>query len=426
MTESNSTQPPQIERPTPSILESLEDTGLDFGFLTDLTLKTVYSDTNCTTVGVAEKLKLPVSITGDLLQHLVRDRFIENRGQVTFQNNRYGMLDRGWERAHRVLEVSGYIGPAPVSLNSYNDMVQLQEKTEEPINSESVRAAFSHLVLPESTIQTLGLVVNSRRSLFMTGLPGNGKTSIAKALHSTSGGEIWIPYAIEVEGQVIKVFDSYNHEPINPQPSVKHDGRWVKILRPLVIVGGELMIESMDLAYNQTVRYYEAPIQMRSNGGTLIIDDFGRQRIEPRDLLNRWIIPLEGKVDYLTLHTGKTIQIPFEQLLIFSTNLDPHELVDDAFLRRMGYRLRVDPPSVEEYALIFQRYVESHGLNFDRNLLDRLLMRYQQDQRRMNSCEPHDLIERCFDISRYENRPLTLTPDLLELAWDNYFGTKDS
>ena len=426
MTESNSTQPLQIERPTLPIPERLEDTGLDFGFLADLTLKTVYSDTNCTTIRAAEKLKLPVSIIGPLLQHLVHEQFIEIRGQVSIQNNRYAMLIRGWERAHRLLDVSGYIGPAPVSLNSYIAMVQLQEKIKEPINSESVRTALSHLVLPESTIQTLGLVVNSRSSLFMTGPPGNGKTSIANALHSALGGEIWIPYAIELDGQVIKVFDSHNHKPINLQPSVRHDGRWVKIHRPLVIVGGELMIETMDLTYSQTVRYYEAPFQMKANGGTLIIDDFGRQRIDPRDLLNRWIIPLEGRVDYLTLHTGKKIQVPFEQLLIFVTNLNPHELVDDAFLRRMGYRLRVDPPSIETYTLIFQRYVESHGLKFDRNLIDMLVLRYQQDQRQMASCEPRDLIERCFDISRYENRALELTPALLELAWVNYFGTKIS
>jgi predicted ATPase with chaperone activity len=220
----------------------------------------------------------------------------------------------------------------------------------------------------------------------MTGPPGNGKTSIANALHCALGGEIWIPYAIELDGQVIKVFDSYNHKPINPQPSVRHDGRWVKIHRPLVIVGGELMIDTMDLTYSQTARYYEAPFQMKANGGTLIIDDFGRQRIDPRDLLNRWIIPLEGRVDYLTLHTGKKIQVPFEQLLIFATNLNPHELVDDAFLRRLGYRLRVDPPSIETYTLIFQRYVESHGLKFDRNLIDMLVLRYQQDQRQMASC----------------------------------------
>ncbi|MGH7773391.1 MAG: ATP-binding protein [Candidatus Binatia bacterium] len=422
--DSESGQSSPIETEAPSVPEKVEDTGLDFGFLADLTLKTVYSDTHCTTERAAEKLKLPLTITESLLQHLYREKLIEIRGLVALHNHRYAMLDRGWERVSRLLNVSGYIGPAPVSLASYNAMVQSEEKSKEPIKTESVQAALAHLVLPQSTIQTLGLVINSRRSLFMTGPSGNGKTSIAKALHSALGGEIWIPYAIEVDGQVIKVFDLHNHEPINPPPSLRYDQRWVKIKRPLVIVGGELTIETMDLIYSQTVRYYEAPFQMKSNGGTLVIDDFGRQRVDPRDLLNRWIIPLEGRVDYLTLHTGKKIQVPFEQLLLFATNLNPDDLVDDAFLRRMGYRLIVDPPDTGTYALILQRYVESHGLNYESKLLDLLLKRYEREKRQMKCCEPRDLIERCLDICRYEKLPLVLTPDLLELAWANYFGSK--
>jgi energy-coupling factor transporter ATP-binding protein EcfA2 len=426
MIEAHSTQPRQIEGLAPPAPQNVEDTGLDFGSLADLTLKTIYSDANSTTDLTAEKLRLPRSITESLLQHLYREKFIEIRAQVGQQNKRYSMLDRGWERVQRLLDVNGYIGPAPVSLNSYIEMVQCQEKSKELIHPESVRATLDHLVLPENTVQTLGLVVNSRRSLFITGPSGNGKTSIAKALHSALGGEVWIPHAIQVDGQVIKVFDSHNHEPVSPPPSIRHDQRWIKIRRPLVIVGGELTIEAMDLIYSRTVRYYEAPFQMKSNGGTLVIDDFGRQRIDPRDLLNRWIIPLEGHVDYLTLHTGKKIQVPFEQLLIFATNLTPDDLVDAAFLRRMGYRIRIDTPSIETYALIFQQYVESRGLNYDRNLLDTLLARYRQEQRPMSCCEPGDLIERCLDICRYESRTPTLTPAVLELAWVNYFGTKVS
>ncbi len=424
MKDHNSVKLQEGEGQTPSVPEDVEGTGLDFGFLADLTLKTAYIDTDCTTERVAEKLKLPKIIAETLLKYLYREKLVEIRPQIDFGNNRYAMLGRGWERVHRLLDVSGYIGPAPVSLDAYTSMFQMQKKNEGAVKPEVVRAALADFVLSENTIQTLGLVASSRRSLFMSGPAGNGKTAISQALHSSLEGDIWIPYAIEVDGQVIKIFDIHNHEPVPPPASVSYDQRWVKIKRPLVIVGGELTIETMDLIYNKDVRYYEAPFQMKSNGGTLIIDDFGRQRVDPHDLLNRWIIPLESHIDYLTLHTGKKVQIPFEQMLIFATNLDPASLVDDAFLRRMGYCLRVEPPKPEIYTLIFQRYAESRGLSYDAKLLDILLKRYEDEQRQMKGCDPRDLIERCLDLARYDNREPFLSPAILEIAWTNYFGSK--
>jgi hypothetical protein len=256
----------------------------------------------------------------------------------------------------------------------------------------------------------------------MTGPSGNGKTTIATALHRAQHGEIWIPHAIEVDGQVIKVFDLHNHEPVPVRGVDRYDERWVRIKRPIVIVGGEMTIETMDLIYSDKVRFYEAPFQMKSNGGTLVIDDFGRQRVDPHDLLNRWIVPLEGRVDYLTLHTGKKIEVPFEQLLIFATNLDPSDLVDDAFLRRMGYRLYVNPPDREMYATIFEQYVQNSGFEFDRKQLDLVFRFYEADKRPLRGCEPRDLIQRCTDLCQYEKRPLVLTDELLHLAWKNYFG----
>jgi predicted ATPase with chaperone activity len=405
--------------PTPL---KVENTGLDFGFLADLALKTVYADANCTTERAAEKLKLSMPVTEELLQHLYREKFIEIRGLISYGNNRYGMLDRGWQRAQQLLEMNGYIGPAPVSLQAYSEMVLRQSAAREPVEPDAVRSAMSELVLPEGTVQTLGLVANSRRSLFMTGPAGNGKTTIAVALHSAQSGEIWIPHAIEVDGQVIKIFDLHNHHPVPVTGVDRYDERWIRIKRPIVIVGGELTIETMDLIYSNTVRFYEAPFQMKSNGGTLVIDDFGRQRVDPHDLLNRWIVPLEGRIDYLTLHTGKKIEVPFEQLLIFATNLDPSDLVDDAFLRRMGYRLYVNAPDQEMYTSIFEQFVRNNGFDYDPKRLEYVFRLYAADKRPLRGCEPRDLILRCADLCRYENRPMVLTDDLLHLAWKNYFG----
>lgn len=408
----------------PAVPLRVEDTQLDFGFMADLALKTVYADTNCTTERAAERLKLSMKVTEELLQHLYREKFIEIRGLISFGNNRYGMLDRGWQRAQRLLDINGYIGPAPVSLQAYTDMVIRQSAAREPIKPEAVQHSMSGLVLPESTIQTLGLVAHSRRSLFMTGPSGNGKTTIATALHGAQSGEVWIPYAIEVDGQIIKVFDLHNHQPVPVDGIDRYDERWIKIKRPIVIVGGEMTIETMDLIYSQTVKFYEAPFQLKANGGTLVIDDFGRQRVDPHDLLNRWIIPLEGRVDFLTLHTGKKIEVPFEQLLIFATNLDPSDLVDDAFLRRMGYRLFVNAPTAEMYGEIFQKYVEASGFAYDPKHLEFVFRLYNEEGRPLRGCEPRDLIQRCLDFCKYENRPQALSNELLTLAWRNYFGTR--
>jgi predicted ATPase with chaperone activity len=406
----------------PSVPLKAENTGMDFGFLADLALKTVYADANCTTERAAEKLKLAMPVTEELLQHLYREKFIEIRGLISFGNNRYGMLDRGWQRAQQLLQMNGYIGAAPVSLQAYSDMVLRQSAAREPVEPEAVSSAMSQLVLPGGTVQTLGLVANSRRSLFMTGPAGNGKTTIAVALHSAQHGEIWVPHAIEVDGQVIKVFDLHNHQPVPVGGVDRYDERWIRIKRPIVIVGGELTIETMDLIYSSTVRFYEAPFQMKSNGGTLVIDDFGRQRVDPHDLLNRWIVPLEGRIDYLTLHTGKKIEVPFEQLLIFATNLDPNDLVDDAFLRRMGYRLYVNPPDREMYSVIFAQFAKNNGFDHDPKRLDFVFRLYDADKRPLRGCEPRDLILRCADLCRYENRPMVLTDEILQLAWKNYFG----
>jgi predicted ATPase with chaperone activity len=302
-------------------------------------------------------------------------------------------------------------------------MMRLQSVPSEPASLETVRAAFGDLILPESLLQTLGCVINSRRSLFLTGLPGTGKTAVAERINAALPGAIWIPYAVEIDGQIIRVFDSHCHRPAPAEVTpTDYDRRWVLIERPLVIVGGELTLENTDLTWSEAARFYEAPFQMKSNGGTLVIDDFGRQRVAPQHLLNRWIVPLERRVDYLALHTGKKIEVPFEQLVVFSTNLDENDLADQAFLRRMGYRARVEPPTAAAYSQIFARAAGVRGVEYSNASLDHVLHKYVAEQRQMKGCEPRDLLDRITDICRFEGQPLRLTPQLIDVAWQNYFG----
>jgi len=414
----------EIERLGPPIPEELAETGVSDAVLCELALKHVAALVNPTTASVAERMHLSWVITEDLLRQLYREKLIDIRSQGLPGATRYTMLDHGWERVTQVQRHCGYVGPAPVSLADYSHMMQLQAVPFRPASNESVREAFRDLVLPESLLQTLGCVINSRSSLYLTGLPGTGKTAISERMNTALFGFIWVPYAIEIDGQIIRLFDSHCHRQVPEKTSaIEHDRRWVEIERPLIIVGGELTLENTDLAWSESARSYEAPFQMKSNGGTLVIDDFGRQRVAARDLLNRWIMPLERRVDFLTLNSGKKIEVPFEQLVIFSTNIEDKELVDEAFLRRMGYRARLEPPNTEAYAEIFKRAASRRGIALDSICLDYVLCRYVSEARLMKSCEPRDLINRVSDICLFQGSEPRLTPELLDLAWGNYFGT---
>lgn len=417
----------EVERMGPPVPEELADLGIGEGFLCDLALKHVSMVPEPTTNVIAERMYLPRALAEEILEKLYREKLIEVRHQTTVGSTRYAMLDHGWDRLLRLLSVCGYSGAAPVSLNDYAHMMRLQSIPSNPASMETVRSAFHDLILPESLLQTLGCVINSRRSLFLTGLPGTGKTAVAERINGALPGAIWIPHAIEIDGQIIRVFDSHCHRfaPADVTP-FEYDRRWVLINRPLVVVGGELTLENADLTWSETAKFYEAPFQMKSNGGTLVIDDFGRQRVAPQDLLNRWIVPLERRVDYLALHTGKKIEVPFEQLVVFSTNLDENDLADQAFLRRMGYRARVEPPTPPAYSEIFKRQAYSRGMRCKQSVLSHVLNKYRTEGRQMKGCEPRDLLDRATDICLFEGQPLELTPEVLDVAWRNYFGTSHS
>jgi len=407
--------------PTP---EELSETGIHQAFLCDLALKHVAMLPEPTTISVADRLHLPRALTEELLYHLYREKLIEMRLQSAVGATRYAMLDHGWDRVQRLQTQSGYLGPAPVSLDDYAHMMRLQAVPSRSATMESVRNAFKDLVLPDSLLQTLGCVINSRSSLFLTGLAGTGKTAVSERMNQALSGSIWIPYAVEVDGQVIRVYDGHSHRAIKQQDSlIEFDRRWIEIERPLIIVGGELTLDNTDLTWSEAAKFYEAPFQMKSNGGTLVIDDFGRQRVSPTDLLNRWILPLERRVDFLTLHSGKKIEVPFEQLVVFSTNLNENDLVDDAFLRRMGYRARVEPPTASAFVEIFKRTATNRGIAINQECLDHVLQKYATEKRIMKGCEPRDLLNKVNDICLFEGRVLQLTPELVDLAWGNYFGT---
>lgn len=403
---------------------TIDDTGLDRSVLLDLALRAAYVDPHFTTERAAGRLHLPIHLLHELLEQLKDDRLLQALGELRPFNHRYMITEPGRERARRLYEVSGYVGPAPVSLDAYAAMLDHQIARFVTPTPQRIAAALAGLVLPPEAVHVAQLAVMAQRSLYISGPPGNGKTSLGRLLHNALEGELYVPYAIGIGEQVIRVYDPECHQAVPLDDArARFDRRWVRIRRPMVVMGGELTIEALDLGYSQATREYEAPLHVKSNGGTLLIDDFGRQRVDPHELLNRWIIPLEHQVDYLSLRVGHKLQIPFQQMLILATNIPASELtMDPAFLRRMGYRVHLGAPTPQRYAEVFQRYAASKGLEAPAALVDRLLARYRVEGRELRACEPRDLIERVGDVCRLEGRPTELNEANLDLAWAGYFG----
>ncbi|RMH35765.1 MAG: AAA family ATPase [Nitrospirae bacterium] len=429
-------------RAAPKAPGSIKETGLTEELLVQLLVKTLFSAGELTEATAGELLKLPYAVMRELFGILQREKLCEvkGHGEPLGVLYRYVLTERGRQRAHQYLDVSRYVGPAPVPLDQYTTMIQRQPVRDLRIDRETVLEATTHLVLPPQTIEQIGEAVNSGWAIFLYGPPGNGKTVIAESigqmLARVGGSEIFVPYALEVDGQIIQVFDPVSHQlvgaPVQVSTSfleikVERDARWEWCKRPMEFAGGELTMTMLDLSFNPIAKYYKAPPHIKANGGIFLIDDFGRQLVRPRDLLNRWIVPLEKRVDYLTLHTGKVFQIPFDTIVIFATNLEPQKLADEAFLRRIRNKIYIGDPSPEAYHRIFEHVCRQTGVPYDPRAVDYLLREiYGKYRLNLRSCHPRDLIDQVLSIAKFTGVPPTLDKSMLDRACHNYFFIETS
>lgn len=416
----------------PSCPTTREAAGLSLDLCIQLVLKLLHFSGELSGVEISKHLGLEFSVIEPAVDFIKRLHQCEVVGgsAIGGPSYRYRITDAGRQRAMLFLENNQYVGIAPVPLSQYVAYLKAyRDAVPRSITRTRVRDAFSHLVLSERVLDQVGPAIGAAHSMFVYGPPGNGKTVIAQAIRGLLDGELGVPYALEVEGNIIRLFDPVNHEPIDTPDAptglsrdLGHDRRWVRCRRPLVMVGGELTLESLELSYSKTTGFYTAPIQAVANGGVLVIDDFGRQRCSARDLLNRWIVPLESRVDFLTLNDGQKFELPFLLLVVFATNIRPSELVDEAFLRRIHYKVFAESPSIADFKHIFSKCCVDRGVDYDEALVDDLLQRFYRPRNiALRGCHPRDLLDQALAQASYLGEDRRLTPALLEAACASYF-----
>jgi predicted ATPase with chaperone activity len=429
MTLETSAVPPVLPHPPAPL--TLEETGLSLDLILQLTLKHMHFAGELTGSELAQRLGLKFSAIEPAVHALKSQHQLEVVGGAMIgpASFRYRITDAGRARVTIFLEHNQYVGPAPVPVSRYvaylNEWKRSAPRT---ATRDRLRGAFGHLVLGQRVLDQLGPAINAGHSLFVYGPPGNGKSVISQAIRNVLDGDIAIPHALEVEGQYVRLFDPVNHE-VLPFPESEGltddaapDRRWLRCRRPLVTVGGELTLDALELSYNPTSGFYHAPIQAVANGGVLVIDDFGRQQFEPRQFLNRWIVPLESRVDYLTLQTGQKIELPFAVMMVFATNLQPSTLVDEAFLRRIRYKVNAESPTVPQFREIFKSYCATRGLHYHDSLVHEMLERFYRPRGiALRGCQPRDLIDQALSLAEYLGEPPQLTSELLQGACEGYF-----
>lgn len=420
----------------PSVINTLEDTGLTATFVQDLSLKVMYQFGQLTGHTIAEIIHLPFQkIVSPALDFLKRELFCEVRGAGNLgpASYEYVITTKGMARARELMERTTYIGPAPVPWEAYLQAIKTQGSRRLAVNPTVMKRALGHLVLEESVFAKIGPAANSGKSMFLYGPPGNGKTTIAEAIgRMILQNDMYIPYAVEVDGQIIKVYDEINHEAVASETQTqvntgslsgrRPDARWIRIHRPAIMVGGELTLDGLELKYDPVNKFYEAPFQMKANGGMFLIDDFGRQQVRPRDLLNRWIVPMEKNIDFLSLHTGRKIEVPFAVLIVFSTNLPPRDLVDEAFLRRIRHKIEITSPSFEAYREIFRRVCRVRKVQYDEQVFRYLLQEYYvKRNQKLRASHPRDILDQLADIADYLGVDPQMTKEMIDQAAEAYF-----
>ena len=418
----------------PKAPRTIEEAGVSVDLVLQLVAKTLHSAGELTGTELASRLGVNFSILESALDQLKHQRHCEITGGSIIGGAayRYRLTEAGQSRAALFLEHNQYIGVLPVPIAQYQSYMREYGRPSFASSRSEVRRAFRHLVLSERVLDQLGPAIAVRHSLFLYGPPGNGKTVISQAIRQLITGNLAIPHALAVDNNVIRVFDAVNHEPIESESdstglerTCDVDRRWVRCRRPVVTVGGELTLDALELQDGQR-GLYRAPLHAVANGGVLVIDDFGRQQISPRDLLNRWTVPLDSRVDYMTLRTGQTFELPFETFVVFATNLKPCELLDEAFLRRLRYKVLAQSPTEDEFIHIFENCCREKGLEFVRGLVERLLETELRPRGvQLRGCQPRDLIDHALSLASYLDQPRELTLDLLAAACAGYFVDKD-